>query len=336
MSTQSFKSGFPTTRMRRLRALPSLRELVRENDLQVQDLIFPLFIRHGKRIRNPISSMPGLFQLSLDNLPDEIDQLQSLGVRSVMLFGIPAHKDPYGSDACSENGIIQESIATIKDINPDLLVISDCCFCEYTDHGHCGVVNDKTGWPDVDNDETLELLAKQAATHASAGADVIAPSGMIDGMVGAIREGLDTHGFENIPIMSYAVKYASGLYGPFREAAEGAPQFGDRSTYQMDCANGQEALREVALDIEEGADMLLVKPASYYLDIISQVKQNFPGVPLGAYQVSGEFAMIKAAAQNGWINEKKVALESLISMKRAGAKFIVTYYAKEVAEWLSV
>lgn len=325
-------SSFPSTRLRRLRALPQLRHLIRETELSMNDVVLPLFIRHGKRIRNPISTMPGHYQISIDNLPNEIEEIQNLGIPGVILFGIPAHKDEIGSSSYDDDGVIQQAIATIKDCAPDLLVISDCCFCEYTAHGHCGVISDKTGWPDVDNDATLELLARQALSHAAAGADVIAPSGMMDGMVGAIRQALDEEGFETIPILSYAVKYASALYGPFREAAEGAPQFGDRATYQMDPANANEAIREAALDLQEGADMLMVKPAINYLDVIYRIKQNFPAVPIAAYQVSGEFAMIKAAAQNGWLDETRVMLESLTAIKRAGASFIITYFAKELAQ----
>lgn len=325
--------GFPNTRLRRLRQ-PQVRVLVRETELSVNDLVFPLFIRHGQNVKNPINTMPGHYQLSIDYLPETIDEILALNIPAVILFGIPAHKDDIGSDAWHDDGIVQQAIATIKDMAPNLLVISDCCFCEYTNHGHCGVINDKTGWPDIDNDATLELLARQAISHAAAGSDIIAPSGMIDGMVTTIRQALDNEGYETIPILSYAVKYASALYAPFREAAEGAPQFGDRRTYQMDPANGQEALREAALDINEGADMLLVKPAQYYLDIIYRIKQHFPAVPLGGYQVSGEFAMIKAAAANGWIDEKQVVLESLYAIKRSGASFLISYFAKDVARWL--
>jgi porphobilinogen synthase len=325
--------GFPNTRLRRLRQ-PQIRSLVRETELSVNDLVLPLFIRHGQHIKNPIKTMPGHYQLSIDYLPETIDNIISLDIPAVILFGIPAHKDAVGTDAWRDDGIIQQAIATIKDMAPSLLVISDCCFCEYTEHGHCGVINDKTGWPDVDNDATLELLAKQAISHAAAGSDVIAPSGMIDGMVTTIRQALDNESYETIPILSYAVKYASALYAPFREAAEGAPQFGDRRTYQMDPANGQEALREAALDINEGADMLLIKPAQYYLDIIYRIKQQFPAVPLGGYQVSGEFAMIKAASANGWLDEKAAVLESLYAIKRSGASFIISYFAQDVARWL--
>lgn len=326
--------NFPQIRMRRLRSHPKIQDLIRETQLQVTDLIQPLFIHHGENVKNHIASMPGQFQLSLDHLPDAIREIEALGIPGIILFGIPELKDSEGKCAIDPQGIIQNAIRKIKAIAPDLLVISDLCFCEYTDHGHCGVISDKTGQPDVDNDLTLKILVQQAISHAQAGADVIAPSGMIDGMVQVIRQGLDNHGFEHIPILSYAVKYCSALYGPFREAAQGAPQFGNRRSYQMDPANAQEALREAALDVQEGADMLMVKPAHAYLDVISQVKQKFPHVPLAAYHVSGEFAMIKAAAQNGWIDEKRVALEILTAIKRAGADFIITYYAREVADWL--
>lgn len=325
---------FPHARLRRLRHHPKIRELIKETYLSVADFIFPLFIHHGTNIKNPIESMPGLFQISVDNLAQEIKSIQELQIPGVILFGIPPHKDPLGKDAYSDNGIIQQAIHTIKEVAPDLLIISDVCFCEYTDHGHCGVVTDTQFGAYVENDATLELLAKQAISHAKAGADVIAPSGMMDGMVGTIREALDENNFSDIPILSYSVKYASSFYGPFREAAQGAPQFGDRKHYQMSPANSKEALREVELDIAEGADMLMVKPALPYLDIITQVKQNYPQYPLGAYQVSGEYAMIKAASQKGWLDEKKVALESLLAIKRAGADFIISYFAKEAAKWL--
>ncbi|WP_437202933.1 porphobilinogen synthase [Planctomicrobium sp. SH664] len=327
---------FPATRLRRLRQHPRLRELVRETTLAPSNFILPLFVRHGKQQRIPITSMPGHSQLSVDQLEGEIREIESLGIPAVILFGIPEQKDAVGSDACSANGIVQQAVREIKRISSRLLVITDVCFCEFTDHGHCGVLNEKTGRVDVDNDETLPLLARQAVSHAQAGADVIAPSGMMDGMIQALRRGLDDAGFSQIPIMSYAAKYASGFYGPFREAAESTPQFGDRSTYQMDPANGREALREVALDLAEGADMLMVKPALSYLDVIRNVKSAHPDVPLAAYNVSGEFAMIKAAAANGWIDERRVALEVLTSIRRAGADMIITYYAKDAARWLEL
>ncbi|MBA2654346.1 MAG: porphobilinogen synthase [Gammaproteobacteria bacterium] len=327
-------ANFPQSRMRRLRSHPRIQDLIRETELQVNDLIFPLFIHHGEGIKNPISSMPGIFQISNDYLAAEIAEIESLGIPGVILFGIPEEKDPEGLCSLDSQGLIQTAIRTIKNVAPQLLVISDLCLCEYTDHGHCGVVSDRTGPLDVDNDLTLDILVKQAISHAEAGADIIAPSGMIDGMVQAIRKALDQAGYEYLPILSYAIKYCSSLYGPFREAAQGAPQFGNRRTYQMDPANGREALREASLDLHEGADMLMVKPAHAYLDVIWQVKQKFPEVPLGAYHVSGEYAMIKAAAQNKWLDEKKVALEILTGIKRAGADFIITYFAKEMAYWL--
>lgn len=329
------QANFPKSRLRRLRMNSTIQKLIRETELRVHDVILPLFIRYGENIKIPISSMPGHYQLSLDNLVDEVREIEDLGIPGVILFGIPESKDSQGLSALNSQGIIQTAIGTIKDIAPDLLVISDLCFCEYTDHGHCGVVSDRTGQLDVDNDASLELLAQQAVSHAEAGADIIAPSGMLDGMVQAIRTELDNNGFEYIPILSYAVKYCSSLYGPFREAAEGAPKFGNRASYQMDPANVHEALREAALDLQEGADMLMVKPAHAYLDVIARVKQHFQQIPLAAYHVSGEFAMIKAAAQQGWIDERKVAIEVLTAIKRAGADFIITYYAKELSYWLS-
>lgn len=326
--------SFPTLRLRRLRQHPVLRDLIRETELNLNDLILPLFIKgkEGKKI--PITSMPGHFQIPINQLGVEIEEIINLKVSSVLLFGIPSHKDAYGSESYQKDGIIQEAIKTIREKAPDLLIISDLCFCEYTSHGHCGFLSERSGKIDVDNDETLKLLVNQAISHAEAGVDVVAPSGMMDGMVQAIRSGLDSAGFQHIPILSYSVKYQSSLYGPFRFAAEGAPQHGDRSSHQMDPANAFEALREVQLDVEEGADMLMVKPAGNYLDIIYRVKQNYPHIPLGAYQTSGEFSMIKAAAEKGWLDEKKVALEILKGIKRAGADFIITYYAKEVATWL--
>lgn len=327
-------SHYPTTRLRRLRHHEKIRDLVRETSLSHNDLVLPLFIRHGKNVKYPINSLPGHFQISVDFVPQEIEEIKALKIPAVILFGIPEQKDSLGSDSYSDNGIIQQAIRTIKDLAPELLVISDACFCEYTDHGHCGIINTKTGKMDLDNDLSLEVLAKQALSHAKAGADVIAPSGMLDGMVYAIRSALDNNGFSHIPILSYAAKYASGLYAAFRDAAECAPQFGNRKTYQMDPANGQQALREVALDLQEGADMLMVKPAVHYLDILHRIKQAYPGIPLAAYHVSSEYAMLKAAAQNGWLDEKTVALETLLAIKRAGADFIITYYAKLAAQWL--
>ena len=332
----SHTATFPKVRLRRLRHSTALRQLVREKDIDLNKLVLPLFIKHGTNIKNPISSMPGHFQLSLDQLEEEIRSIVALGITHVLLFGIPEHKDGAGSDSYSDNGIIQRAIPLIKKIAPLLLITTDVCFCEYTDHGHCGVVHEQVGSElHVDNDKTLALLAKQAVSHAQAGADIIAPSGNMDGMVQAIRAGLDAAGFTHLPILSYAVKYASAMYGPFRQAAEGAPQFGDRRTYQMDYANVTEALRECALDVAEGADMLMVKPAHTYLDVICRVKQAHPALPLCAYHTSGEFAMIKAAAQNGWIDEEKSVFEVLTAIHRAGADFIITYYTKEIASWLA-
>ena len=322
-------STFPIYRPRRLRANENLRRLVRETALSVNDLIYPMFVVHGRDTATEISAMPGCYQYSIDNLIKAARELASLGIPGTILFGIPASKDPFGLEAYADDGIIQQAVHAIKDAVPDLLVMTDVCLCEYTDHGHCGVV--EAG--EVQNDPTLELLVKESLSHARAGADVIAPSDMMDGRVGAIRTALDENGYENIPIMAYAAKYASAFYGPFREAAESTPQFGDRRSYQMDPANVEEALREVSLDIEEGADVLMVKPALSYLDIIHRVKTEFQ-VPVAAYNVSGEYAMVKAAAQNGWIDEERVALELLTSIKRAGADMILTYFAKSVVEWL--
>ncbi len=326
---------FPQTRLRRLRSHPRLRDLVRETELSPNDFILPLFIRSGKETRIPISSMPGHAQITVDLLEDEVREITSLGIPAVILFGIPESKDAIGSSSWDHQGVIQQAIRRIKDTTPELLVITDVCFCEFTDHGHCGVLHEHGGHMDVDNDATLVNLVKQAVSHAQAGADMIAPSGMMDGMIHSLRNGLDQAGFSHTPIMSYAAKYASGFYGPFREAAESSPQFGDRRTYQMDPANGAEALREVALDLEEGADVLMVKPALSYLDIIRQVKEAHPEVPLAAYNVSGEFAMVKAAAANGWIDEQRVALEILTSIRRAGADMILTYFAKDACRWLA-
>jgi porphobilinogen synthase len=325
---------FPVVRMRRLRHNPLLRELTRETTLSPHDLIYPLFVRPGRGIRKEIPSMPGNFQLSVDRLVDEVGSARELGIKAFVLFGIPSRKDATGSSALEDDGIVQQALSGLREsFKQSVLLITDECFCEYTDHGHCGVLSEQTGRLDLDNDATLSLLAKQCISHARAGADVVAPSGMLDGMVQAIRAGLDQAGFAHLPIMSYAAKYASGFYGPFRDAAESPPQFGDRSSYQMDPANGDEAMREVALDIEEGADIIMVKPALAYLDVIRRVKDRF-GVPTAAYNVSGEFAMVKAAAQKGWIDEKRVALEILVSIKRAGADMILTYFARDAAEWL--
>ena len=322
-------SQFPVYRPRRLRANENLRRLVRETTLCTDDLIYPMFVVHGVDVAHEIPSMPGCYQYSVDRLVNAAQSLADLGIPGTILFGIPQYKDSAGSEAYADDGIIQQAIRAVKDAVPDLLVMTDVCLCEYTNHGHCGVVHEG----EVLNDATLSLLAKSALSHARAGADVIAPSDMMDGRIGAIRETLDENGYEQIPIMAYAAKYASAFYGPFREAAESTPQFGDRRSYQMDSANAEEALREVRLDLEEGADIVMVKPALSYLDVISLVKERFE-VPIAAYNVSGEYAMIKAAAQNGWIDEKQVALEMLTSIKRAGANMILTYFAKSVVEWL--
>lgn len=319
----------PYYRPRRLRKTENIRRLVRETLITKNDLIYPLFVCEGKDIKKPIASMPGNFQMSIDNLVKEAQDVDRLGIPAIILFGIPAKKDALGSDATSHNGIIQRAVRAIKDRVPDLFLVTDVCFCEYTDHGHCGPIKNS----DVDNDATLDLLGKQVITHAEAGADMVAPSGMMDGMIAAIRLALDDHNFRELPILSYAAKYASGFYGPFREAAESAPQFGDRRSYQMDPSNAREALKEVELDIEEGADIIMVKPALAYLDIIQAVRQTI-NLPVAAYNVSGEFAMVKAAAQLGWIDEKKVAMEMLTSIKRAGADIILTYFAKDVVRWL--
>jgi porphobilinogen synthase len=330
-------SNFPATRLRRLRYHPAVRELVRETRLAPSNFILPLFARPGDGEKRPIASMSGHCQLSPDLIAAEAREAVRLGLGGILLFGIPAEKDPTGSDSYSDKGIVQQAIRAAKQAAPDLLVITDVCFCEYTNHGHCGVVNQRTGRTDVDNDATLELLARQAVSHAKAGADIVAPSGMMDGMVGAIRGALDESGYHHIPILSYAVKYSSAFYGPFREAAESAPQFGDRRSYQMDpAASSGQALREAELDLVEGADMLMVKPALAYLDILRQVHDRFPGVPLAAYNVSGEYSMVKAAAEKGWIDERAVALESLTAIARAGASIIITYWAKQAAEWLTL
>ncbi|MFQ5851060.1 MAG: porphobilinogen synthase [Candidatus Binatia bacterium] len=320
---------FPIYRPRRLRRNERLRDLVRETVLSPKDFIFPLFVGPGKDRAQPVLSMPGVSQLSVDRIVNECLEVQTLGIPAVILFGIPEHKDPVGSEAYSEIGVVQKAIRELKEEVPGLLVITDVCLCEYTDHGHCGVV--KGG--EVDNDSTLELLAKEALSHAQAGADIVAPSDMMDGRVGAIRKILDQNGFRHVAIMAYAAKYASGFYGPFREAAESTPQFGDRRSYQMDPGNADEALREVELDIREGADIVMVKPAMAYLDIVYRVKQRF-GYPVAAYSVSGEYSMIKAASKNGWIDERRIITELLLSIKRAGADMILTYFAKDMAREL--
>jgi len=320
---------FPTTRMRRLRATPALRALARETTLGPGDLVAPLFVCHGEKVRRAIDSMPGHHQLSVDEAVREAESLASAGIGGVILFGIPASKDAEGREAYDEKGIVPRALRAMKKAVPDLLLWADVCLCEYTDHGHCGVLNGDR----VDNDKTLPLLARASTAYAAAGADLIAPSDMMDGRVGAIRRALDQAGFLDTPIVSYAAKYASAFYGPFREAAESAPKFGDRRGYQMDPANAEEALREVALDLEEGADMVMVKPALPYLDIIRRVKDRF-GVPVAAYNVSGEYAMIQAAAKNGWLDGERAALESLTSIRRAGADVILTYFARQVAPLL--
>lgn len=319
-------------RPRRLRQNPAVRKLVTEYHVTPQRLILPLFVREGSGVRQEIPSMPGVFQLSLDQLAEEVREVQDLGIGGVILFGIPEKKDEVGSDAMSPDGIIARAVRVCKKNAPELLCVTDVCCCEYTSHGHCGCLKEIGGRTDVDNDTTLELLKRQTLVQAEAGVDMVAPSGMMDGMVGAIREGLDEHGFEHLPIMSYAVKYASAFYGPFRDAAESTPQFGDRRSYQMaPDAVAETALREVELDLSEGADIIMVKPALAYLDIVRLVHDSFPEVPLATYNVSGEYSMIKAAAAQGWIDEKRVVLETLLAMTRAGAGIILTYWAKDVA-----
>lgn len=316
-------------RHRRLRRNATIRRMVKETTLQVDDLILPLFVTEGHNIKKEVPSMPGVYQLSLDQLPSELTEIEQLGIPSVMFFGIPEQKDDIGSGAYSDSGIVQRAIRLAKEAVPNLYIMADTCLCEYTDHGHCGVIKDD----DVDNDASLELHVKAAVSQAEAGADMIAPSNMMDGFVAAIREGLDLAGFAHIPILSYAVKYASAFYGPFRDAADSAPQFGDRKTYQMDPANSREALREAQSDVLQGADLLMVKPALNYMDIIRQVRDTFD-LPIVAYNVSGEYAMVKAAAANGWIDERQIVLEMLTGLKRAGADMILTYHAKDAASWL--
>jgi porphobilinogen synthase len=321
--------SFPITRPRRLRATPALRQMVRETTLAPDDLIYPMFVVHGQEVRRAITSMPGIYQLSVDQAVAEARGAADLGIPSIVLFGIPAVKDALGSENFSDQGIVQQAIRAIKEAVPDLIAIADVCMCEYTDHGHCGIVENE----EILNDATLEILGKASVSYARAGADVVAPSGMMDGMVGAIRSALDAEGFADVGILSYAIKYASAFYGPFREAAEGAPQFGDRKTHQMDPANAREALRELWLDVEEGADMVMVKPALPYLDVIRRVRDACH-LPVVAYNVSGEYAMIKAAAANGWLDEPAVVLELLTGIKRAGADLIFTYHAQDAARWL--
>ncbi len=321
--------SFPTVRLRRLRATPTLRALVRETTLSPAQLIYPLFVVHGHDVHEEIASMPGVYHHSADRLAQEIDEISALDIPAVILFGIPASKDPVGQENFAEEGIVQQAIRAIKAANPDILVITDVCLCEYTDHGHCGIVRDG----EILNDETLAILGRVAVSHARAGADVVAPSGMMDGMVGAIRAALDGAGYAGTSILSYAIKYASAFYGPFREAAHSTPSFGDRRTYQMDPANVREALREAQLDVGEGADMLMVKPALAYLDIIRRVRDRFD-LPLAAYNVSGEYSMIKAAAAHGWLDERRAVIEMLTALRRAGADLILTYHAKDAARWL--
>lgn len=321
--------NFPYKRLRRLRYNPLVRDMVRETELSKNDLIYPLFACPGEKIKKEIKSMPGVYQMSIDVLVDECKEVASLGIPAVILFGIPEHKDEKGSEAYDPQGIIQRAVRAIKAEVKNLLVITDVCLCEYTSHGHCGLLNGE----EILNDETVELLVKEALSHAEAGADIIAPSDMMDGRISAIRKALDENGFEKIPVMSYAAKYSSGYYGPFRDAAESTPAFGDRKSHQMDIGNSNEALREVETDIQEGADIVMVKPAGAYLDIIYRVKERF-GMPTCAYQVSGEYAMIKAAAINGWIDEERVMIEAATAIKRAGADMFLTYFAKDIARWI--
>ena len=317
-------------RTRRLRTSTNLRRMVREHYVHPTDLIYPIFVAEGEDIKNPVDSMPGIYQYSLDRIDEELDRIWEAGVRGILMFGIPAHKDEVGSGAYDSHGIIQEGIRYIKKKYPELIIIADICLCEYTSHGHCGLICGEH----VLNDETLPLLSKMAVTCAEAGADIVAPSDMMDGRVAAIREALDEAGFLETPIMSYSAKYASAYYGPFREAAESAPAFGDRRSYQMDPANGKEAMIEIEADLEEGADMIIVKPALAYLDILKKISEKV-NVPIAAYNVSGEYAMVKAAAANGWIDEKRIVMENLTAMKRAGAKMLITYHALDAAKWLS-
>jgi porphobilinogen synthase len=322
-------SVFPQLRLRRLRRTEPLRALVRENRVNIADLVYPMFVIEGKGIRQEIAPMPGIFRFSPDQLPPEVEDIARLGIPAILLFGIPEEKDEVGSSAYHPEGVIPQAIRTIKKTVPELLVVTDVCLCEYTSHGHCGIVVNGH----VDNDQTLPLLARTALSHAEAGADIVAPSDMMDGRIKAIREALDEEGLQHIPILSYAVKYASAFYGPFREAAESAPQFGDRGSYQMDPPNLREALREVEQDIAEGADIIMIKPALAYLDVLRRVRDTF-NYPLAAYNVSGEYAMVKAAAQRGWLDEKRTVMEIITAIKRAGADIILTYHAKDIARWL--
>ena len=318
-------------RPRRLRRTAALRDLVRETTLAPDDFVYPFFVVSGEELRKPVASMPGIHQLSVDQLGREAMELAALGIKAVLLFGIPASKDAMGLESFADDGVVQQAIGALKDATPELVVITDVCLCEYTDHGHCGLL-DSAGY--LLNDETLDLLGRIAVSHGEAGADIVAPSGMIDGMVGAIRTTLDGAGLEHVAVLSYAVKYASAFYGPFRDAAEGAPVFGDRRSHQMDPGNAREALREAALDVEQGADGLVVKPALGYLDVVRAVHERFPELPLAAYNVSGEYAMVKAAAANEWLDERAVALEILTGIRRAGADLVITYHAKDAARWI--
>jgi len=328
---EALRVGPGAKRPRRLRRTETLRDLVRETTLEPGDFVYPLFVVAGEGMRRPVESMPGIEQLSVDRLSEEAREVAALGIKAVLLLGIPATKDPHGLESFADDGVVQQAIGTLKDAHPDIVVVTDVCLCEYTDHGHCGLLDDAGG---ISNDETLDVLRRIAVSHAEAGADVVAPSGMIDGMVGAIRGALDEEGLQRVAILSYAVKYASAFYGPFREAAQGAPAFGDRRSHQMDPANAREALREAALDVDEGADALMVKPALGYLDVVRSVRERFPELPLAAYNVSGEYAMVKAAAANGWLDERAAVLETLTGIRRAGADLVVTYHAKDAAAWL--
>jgi porphobilinogen synthase len=344
-AAEAAAARFPVARPRRLRQSARLRGMVRETRLTPDDFIYPLFVVHGRDQKHAISAMPGVYQWSTDTLRAEAKAIAALGIPAVLLFGVPAHKDPIGLENFAPDGIVQQSIRAIKDAAPELLVITDVCLCEYTDHGHCGLLNTASAGgarphPELPegyvlNDETLDIISRVALSHAEAGADIVAPSGMLDGAVAALRAALDGGGFESLPILAYSTKYASGFYGPFREAAQGAPKFGDRASHQMDPGNAREALRETAQDVAEGADMLMVKPALAYLDIIRQMRDHFPELPLAAYNVSGEYSMLKAAAANGWLDERRTALEVLTAIKRAGADMIITYHAKDAARWLA-
>ncbi len=334
--------SFPIARPRRLRSNPLVRQMIRETTLSASDFIYPLFVRHGMNIHQEIPSMPGIHQWSVDNLAAEAGEIARLGIPAIILFGIPKEKDPIGTENFSAEGIVQQAIRVIKQAVPELIVVTDVCMCEYTDHGHCGILNNGVERPQpnmpenyVLNDESLEVIARVAVSHTEAGADMVAPSGMLDGMVGAIRRSLDEAMYEHIPILSYSVKYASSYYGPFRDAAESPPTFGDRKSHQMDPANVREAIRETSLDIQEGADVVMVKPALAYLDVIKTLRQTYPELPLAAYNVSGEYAMVKAAAERGWVDERGVVLETLTAIKRAGADLILTYHAKDASLWLN-